>query len=372
MPKTSRQTAIRLAAILLTTAAAALHLPPCYNRREVLLGLGTAATLAPLPAEARASRRRPTTTSIPTWNLGDNVEFPTLALNTAGLTTESAKLAFQNALEVGISHVEFHPGVERDGVARVLRSIPKSDRRSVFLTTKVETNWENSPSPEVAATYVRKQLDDDLAILGVDYVDMLMLRESPNSATIQAMWAEMEREQKEGRTRSLGVVNYCKGSLKCLLSTAQIKPSVNYIQQHVGMGPKPQTRAFSESLGIRTFAYGHIGERASPPNDTQLLLNNPTLRNIAKAHSKTVDETALRWVLQTGAAASVRPTSEFRFAKLGGVCVNPKCAEGLRASAQVFGWELTSKEMNEINALSAPDGNPTLFSSPGCPGSFFS
>ena len=70
--------------------------------------------------------------------------FPTLALNTAALSSDSTELAFRNAIAAGISHVEFHPGIERDGVARVLPSIA---RESVFLNTKIETGWERGTSP---------------------------------------------------------------------------------------------------------------------------------------------------------------------------------------------------------------------------------
>ena len=45
--------------------------------------------------------------------------------------------------------------------------------------------------------------------------------------------------------------------------------------------------------------------------------------------------------------------------------------DGLRASAAAFGWALTEAEMGEIDALPSPRGYPTLFSSPGCPDSFF-
>ena len=55
----------------------------------------------------------------------------------------------------------------------------------------------------------------------------------------------------------MGVINYCQGSLECLLATAKVAPSVNYIMQHVGMGADTGgLRAFGESRGIRTFAYG--------------------------------------------------------------------------------------------------------------------
>ena len=47
------------------------------------------------------------------------------------------------------------------------------------------------------------------------------------------------------------------------------------------------------------------------------------------------------------------------------------CADGLRASADAVSWELSAAEMREIDAMPSPKGSPTLFSSPGCPDSYF-
>ena len=351
---------------VLTTVASLQQLThKCCDRRSALLGVGAAAFV-----DAPASPALAATGSIPTWRLAGGVAFPTLALNTAGMTTDGTELTFRNAIAAGFSHVEFHPGIECDGVARVLPSIP---RESVFLNTKIETGWERNTSPRVAAESVRKRLDADLAKLGVGYVDMLMLRESPDCAVMQAMWAEMEKAKAEGRVRSLGVVNYCEGALKCLLSTAKELPSVNYLQLHAGMGPDSGgLRGFGESLGIRTFAYGHLGERAMPKDDTDELLASPTLRRIGAAHGgRSAENVALRWVLQSGAAASVRPVSDFGLGRSACDAMSSACADGLRASAQSFSWQLTATEMKEIDAMTLPKGYPTLFSSPGCPDSFF-
>ena len=129
--------------------------------------------------------------------------FPTLALNTAGLTEDGAELAFRNALAAGISHVDFHPGIERDGVARVLPSV---SRKSVFLNTKIPTKWEKGwASPSEAAASVSRFLDENLAILGTDYVDMLMLRDSTEPAVMQAMWAEMEKAKADGCVSAVSI-----------------------------------------------------------------------------------------------------------------------------------------------------------------------
>ena len=176
------------------------------------------------------------------------------------------------------------------------------------MTTKIEFAKKGA-SPEEAAEATRRQIDEDLGVLGVDSVDMLMLRDSLSCDVTAAQWAVLEKAKAAGRARSLGVINFCEGSLKCLLRTAKEKPSVNYFQQHIGMGPDPKgLRSFGESKGIRTFAYGALGE----PGPSDELLASPVLKRIGAAHGgKLPEEVALRWALQGGAAVSIRPTADF-------------------------------------------------------------
>jgi diketogulonate reductase-like aldo/keto reductase len=133
----------------------------------------------------------------------------------------------------------------------------------------------------------------------------------------------------------------------------------------VGMGKDAHgLRSFCDSKGIRTFAYGAVGEPG--PNDE--LLSSPVLKRIGNAHDKTPEEVALRWVLQTGAAVSVRPTTTFGLGS--STCIDQSCREGIQKRASSFTWSLSNKEMKELDSLRSPDDNPTLFSSAGCPNAF--
>lgn len=140
------------------------------------------------------------------------------------------------------------------------------------------------------------------------------------------------------------------------------------IRLHVGMGKDAHgLRTFCNSKGIRTFAYGAVGE----PGPNNELLTNPTVQEIAKRNNRTPEEIALRWVLQTGAAVSVRPTLEFGLGTSS--CRdddNKSCEQGIIARANSLSWSLSNKDMEQLNALTSPDDNPTLFSSAGCPGAF--
>ena len=342
------------------------------DRRKVLIGVGTLPVFVlqnkSSPQNVAQAVKIPPTkkTQFPEWTLDNGVKFPTLALNTVGLSVEDTKNAVTLAVEEGFTHIDFHPGKERDGVAKYIELNP-SMRDSLFLNTKIR-KAKPGTSAEEAARIAKEQIEDDLKALNLKSVDMLMLRDSPDCDVMQAQWAVLEDALLSGKTRSIGVINYCEGSLTCILETAKVKPALNYYMLHVGMGKDAHgLRTFCEKQDIRTFAYGAVGE----PGPNNAILNSPILKNIGQKHGgKTTEEVALRWVLQGGAAASVRPTTNFGLGT--GVCSeeNGDCASGLKKRAGVFNWSLSKTEMAELDALTSPDDNPTLFSSSGCPGSF--
>ena len=311
----------------------------------------------PLPVEAAA-----VPTKIPSWKLEGDVRMPVLALNTAGLSVEGTERAVALACRYGITHIDFHPGKERDGVAKYLADTGGK----LFLNTKIGMAPKGT-SPMDAAERVRDQIEEDLAILNVKSVDMLMLRDSPDAKVIQSQWSALEDALEKGQTRSIGVINFCQFSLNSVLQTAKIKPALNYCLNHVGMGLDPkQLRSFGESRGIRTFAYGAVGE----PGPNKELLESPLINRMAKDHKVSPEAVALRWVLQTGAAVSVRPTIDFGLGTSACLLENNRCDEGLQERAASFDWELTNDEMSELSALTSPYDNPTLFSSAGCPDAF--
>ena len=75
--------------------------------------------------------------------------------------------------------------------------------------------------------------------------------------------------------------------------------------------------------------------------------------------------------LQGGAAVSIRPTADFGLGRSACAEASAACADGLARRAAARGWALTRAEMEELDALTSPASNPTLFSTTGCPDSFF-
>ena len=130
--------------------------------------------------------------------------------------------------------------------------------------------------------------------------------------------------------------------------------------------PAPRARPIRVPSSIRTFAYGALGE----PGPSDELLSSPTLQKIGDAHARSPEEVCLRWGLQGGCAVSIRPSASFGLGKSACVEKGGACRAGLRARASAFEWELAPAEMDALNAMMSPEGNPTLFSTSYCPGSF--
>lgn len=331
---------------LLHTGESGLFAAP--TRRQLLAGGAAGLIAAPLRVDAAPA--------IPTWDLGNGARMPTLALNTVGLDAASTERAVLAALETGIGHVDFHPDKERDGVAAALKRVPRS---SLFLTTKVRSQ-QNDPSvtPAKAADLARKQLEEDRSILGVDTVDMWLLRDSPNCDVMRAQWAVLEEARDAGKVGSIGLVNYCEKQLSCLLETARITPAVNYYYLHVGQGPDAGgLRSFGEKRGVRTFAYGACGE----PGPSASLLSSDAVQRAATAHGVAPEAVCVRWLTQNGAAVSARPTLEFALGA--SACKGDgTCAAGLKSRAESFGFTLSRAEMAALDAVDADAQPGALFS----------
>lgn len=363
------------------------------DRRTILIGAGGVLSSSFLinsntdtvdNVRAIAAEEPTTKKDFPTWTLENNVKMPILALNTAGLSADDAARACAIAAANGFRHFDFHPGKERDGVARFLKSPKVPPRSELFLTTKIRKPPYGT-TPEEAAAAAASQIEEDLAVLGSGgYTDMLMIRDSPDCEVMRAQWKVVEQAVRDGKTRSLGVINFCEDSLRCVLKTATIKPALNYYYYHVGMntGRGFKLRDFCDRFKIRTFAYGALGEPG--PYTDERLLDNKILKSIgdgSKVYNqrnhggeRSTEEIALKWVIDTGAAVSVRPTSDFGLGK--SFCAAGKpgeesvCEREIRKRAQIFDWNLMGDEVFKISNIASlkSEDNPTIFSSSGCPG----
>ena len=148
----------------------------------------------------------------------------------------------------------------------------------------------------------------------------------------------------QGKTRAIGVSNFCQKCFECLSSGNNtgdvVMPAVNQIQFHVGMGEDPQDiLSFCEERGVQIQAYSPLGGTGKTE-----LITGDLVTEIGKAHGVSGVQVALRWIWQLGVPLTTKTSS----------------AKHLADDVNIFSWSLTNDEMETLSAADSPHGTPSF------------
>lgn len=191
-------------------------------------------------------------------------------------------------------------------------------REDLFITSKV---WNSDQGyEETLAAY-----EASLSKLGLDYLDLYLIH-WPVAGKYKDTWRAMEKLYEEGRVKAIGVSNFHVHHLKDLLLEARIKPMVNQVEFHPYL-TQNELYSYTREQGIQLEAWSPLMQGE--------LLNQPVLQAIADNHGKSVAQVILRWDLQKGVVTIPKSTKAHR----------------IMENASLFDFELTSSEMEQINAL---------------------
>ncbi|MCJ1249592.1 hypothetical protein MMC30_006818 [Trapelia coarctata] len=264
-----------------------------------------------------------------TLNTGDKI--PAIGLGTWQSPRDVVAEAVKHALLVGYRHID--TALAYGNEAEIGKGIKESGvpRSEIWLTTKLDNTWHHR---------VMEGIDTSLKNLGTDYVDLYLMhwpsstdpsdtsKHLPDWNFIKT-WAEMEKIPKS-KAHNIGVANFGKRNLKRLLnsSSCQIIPAVNQIELHPSH-PSPNLVAYCKEQGIHSTGYSCLGSTNSP------LYKDPTLLLIADKRMKTPQQILLAWGIHKG--WSVIPKSVTK--------------ERIEKNFGLDGWELTPREVEQINNL---------------------
>ena len=164
--------------------------------------------------------------------------------------------------------------------------------------------------------------------LDIGYIDMMLLHH-PGRNDVEAYLA-MEKYVTEGKIRSLGLSNWYIEELTDFLPQVNIMPALVQNEIHPYY-QEQEVVPFIQEKGIVVQCWYPLGGRGY----TQELLTDETISSIAAAHEISAAQVILRWDLQRGIV--VIPGSS-----------NP---EHIRENLDLFGFELTSEDMEQIAVL---------------------
>ena len=134
--------------------------------------------------------------------LNNSNEIPQIGVGTWTLRGETARQNVCLALEAGFRHVDTAQMYENE--AEVGQGILDSGvpRQEIFITTKVNTNVMRNGQEAV-----RKSIDESLAKLKTNYIDLLLIH-WPVKDCVKNTWQVMEDYVRQGRVKSIGVSNF--------------------------------------------------------------------------------------------------------------------------------------------------------------------
>ncbi|KZB90657.1 glyoxal reductase [Bacillus sp. VT 712] len=231
---------------------------------------------------------------------------------------EAVKAAIKNGyLSIDTAAIYENEEGVGEGIRQGLQETGLS-REELFVTSKV---WNSDLGYEETL----KAYETSLQKLGLDYLDLYLIH-WPVERKYKDAWRALETLYKDGKVKAIGVSNFQIHHLEDLLQDAEVKPVINQVEYHPRLTQK-ELRAYCEQQNIQLEAWSPLMQGE--------LLDNDVLSAIAAKHNKSTAQIILRWDVQNGVITIPKSTKEHRIIQ----------------NADIFDFELTSDEMQEIDAL---------------------
>ena len=248
--------------------------------------------------------------------LNNGVEMPVLGLGTwKAEEGPDAVAAVRDALDVGYRHVDTAAIYQNErSVGRAIAEFGERDR--VFVTTKL---W-NDRHGDVAAA-----MDESLGLLGFDHVDLYLVH-WPLGLGFLDTWAAMENLVEAGKARAIGVSNFQRHHVQQILDAGMTVPAVDQVEFHPKL-VQAELHAFLRERGIVSEAWSPLMQGGFG--------DEPVIARIAEETGRSPAQVLVRWDLQHGVVTIPKSTTRSH----------------IEANADVFGFELSDTQMQDLNAL---------------------
>ncbi len=254
--------------------------------------------------------------------LNNNYEMPIIGLGTWRSSNDDAYTAVLAALKAGYRHIDTAAVYGNEsGVGKAIKDSGVK-REEIFVTTKL---WNGDQGYESTL----KAFETSLKKLGLDYVDLYLIHWFKGYDNSLSSYRAMEELYRQGKVKAIGVSNYNVHHIQHLLDNVEIKPMVNQVETHVTV-QNHFLHDFCKKNGIQMEAYAPLMSRK-----IDWLLENETLKEIAKKHDKSVPQIAIRWLIERGIVVIPKSITPSR----------------IEANFNVFDFNLDSDDMQKIRQL---------------------
>jgi len=250
-----------------------------------------------------------------TLSFDNGDELPMIGLGTWKSAPGDVYDAVKYALDTGYRHLDCAAiyGNEAEVGNALADAVDAGtvDRDDVWVTSKL---WNDAHRPK----HVRPALESTLEDLQLDTLDLYLMHwpvaltrgtdmpQSPDDfvsldeVPLAETWAAMEELVDEGLVRHIGVSNFNVPKLRRLMDAANHAPEMNQIEMHPYLQQRDMV-AYAQEQGLPLTAYSPLGSKDRPDgmkaDDEPLLLDDPTINEIADRHDATPGQVLISWAL---------------------------------------------------------------------------
>ena len=251
--------------------------------------------------------------------LNDGRSMPSIGMGTWQIPDSQAAAIVRSGLDLGFRLVDTAAIYENErGVGDGVKS------SEIFLTTKL---WNDRHDDVEAA------LDESLALLGVDAVDLYLIHwPVPRENKFIDAWKAMVALRDAGKVKSIGVSNFLPEHIDAIIAATDVTPAVNQIELHPRFQQHDQ-RAYHKAHGIVTQSWSPLGQGKG-------LLADPVISGIADKNGCSAAQVILAWHLANGFS------------------IIPKASDvpHLRDNLEAMDVTLDDQDIAAIDALDDPNG----------------
>lgn len=266
------------------------------------------------------------TQNIPEYELHNGYKIPAIGFGTVYMNGRKGASDISDAIKNGYRLID--TAIRYDNEGAVGEGIRQSgvDREEVFVTSKLRGGLYDYDKALAS-------IEESLYRTGLDYIDLFLLHwPNPKQDKYVEAWKALIQAQKDGLVRSIGVSNFEPEHINRLIDETGVKPVVNQIEMHPYFN-QAKVRAFNEDNNIITEAW-------SPLSRARTVIHDETLKNMSEKKNKDIGQIILRWHYQHGVVPIPKASS----------------SEHQLANINIFDFELTDEEMENIDALTKEEG----------------
>ncbi|KAF5354977.1 hypothetical protein D9756_005533 [Leucocoprinus leucothites] len=281
-----------------------------------------------------------------TITLSNGAKLPRIGLGTWMSKPNEVERAVEIAVRNDYRHLDLAMIYEnQDEVGRALKKVIPSvvKREDLFITSKL---WNHSHQPN----QVEKELDETLAQLGVDYLDLYLIHwpaafppgngfypahssikgevELDTQTSLVDTWKVMIALPKS-KVRAVGVSNFSVNHIQGLIDATGVVPVANQIEAHPLL-IQPNLAKYCQEKNIHITAYSPLGNNLV---GVPKLTENPIITSIAAKLSATPAQVLIAWGARRGQS------------------VIPKSVQEERIISNFQEVELSDEDFNNISSL---------------------